>query len=867
MSIEWIPKEGIDTSLHPTRLKDEEIDEILRDFPIPPSTDRITSLQIRRELVDVLRSKLRTIEIVPLREARERLRDDILQSYHATLMISSYNVGIATAGAFGSVLMQMALDTFHKAGELSSVGSGLKGMENILYAIKERKDRKCVIHFKFPVSKYDVLDLVPLVVDICLEDIIKDEPEYLDYATPEQREEVRKWWHWAYEQVNGQLPTPYYVLRIRLNLDTIYMHRLTLERVAKFISENSDVAAVYSPLSESTIDLFYPKLKFGGGGTAHTPSSQLAYLQYKLLPSISKLRIKGVPGIKSIHANSVSVVNLMNDDRRISRHEIEKYRLMDRIGEIGPQHGAKESRHQHFWRVEINMGVMRGTGAPFNSLVRLLQLSGVIIVNSKRNNYREWPLNGDLAIAPELQGRNNAGHYTELWCHIPGDDHRVTPTQHLTSWINHMKGEGYSRLLEEAEAAKPLQDRGELDQKWLDDFNMRWDAMTALIDEVVMLSTYTYATTEGTNLPELFKFPWVDTLRSYSNDAYEINALFGCEVARSYMAHELTQVLASSGISINSRHITLILDFMFTRGFPLGVRSSAAMTRSSRNFLSNSTSDRTFGIYVGASLHQLKEVMGSVPASLMVGELPRIGSNAFHHFPTPEDVAKEVQRIENERRKRDRSNIPQNLDPQSMEIAVQERTQLQPSQIVNVGEGVEVPPPPMVSTSQIQTSSVEVVQAITPQQLEVLRVNPILSRATAEVLRQIASNWKPLTLTTVEPEPCGQVLESSNIELPHPEDLGIQDYVPSIPPEALDVIMASGFPPELEERIQQILSSFPSRETNPDLGLIYKGDRDEVQRMKMASPAPHGGSRPSLYPSVASISQVMANIKLLGQRE
>jgi len=834
---DWIPSEGASEELRPRPLTAAEISEILSEFPMPSSTDSVTSLNIQRELIEGIRTQLEEIELVPTQEARKKLKEQLVVHYYTSIIRTGVNVGITTASAIGSVLMQMTLDTFHKAGDISGVGSGLKGMENILYAVKERRDHHCTIHFRTPVTKYDVVDLIPLMVELKFASLIKGKPEYLPYQNEDQMKDVRGWWYRVHEVTVGALPSVGYVMRLHLDTDKMYKHRVTMSDISSNLEGNFNVIVVIAPLKMGFVDIFADLVGIGEEGIT-TSTAQLYYLQYEVLPSISNLRIKGIPRITDLHPVEVSVLSLLSEDRRLSRTYIDTYGLLEHPSIPPKPSEGEDLRYLHFWRNEINLSKLRGNGIHVNSIIMLMRYSGIIILSAKRNNYGGWPISGSLHPPPEQNEGKGESQIVELTCYVPGEDEKIGPSSHLSSWTGMVNGINVNSYSERELSLLP--------EPWkrvpnFDDEGVKRELLQYLKNEVSMLSTYTYAVTDGSNLMEIFKFPWIDTSRSYSNNMYEMNNLLGCEAARSYAAYELSEVLALSGISINSRHITIILDFMFTRGFPLGVRSSAAMTRSSRNFLSNSTTDRTFGIYVNSSRYQLTEMMGSVPASLMVGELPRIGDNVFHHFPTVEDVRKERARIEEERTRHLLPMEGGQIDPGSFQQAMNERNAFTVQEEGReAGEAATSVTSATSATSAFTKENEPSSSTPKPSGPGTGTIPPVpISGEMAAYLRRMVSGWVPLSLTTFNsPPPAEEVIfcappspsvpgtAATGVEKSQIEKIISQakegGYVPLEPPRMPQNPFTSPLPAEVVQWISERFIELPTPEMSPFLGIISR---------------------------------------------
>ena len=72
--------------------------------------------------------------------------------------------------------------------------------------------------------------------------------------------------------------------------------------------------------------------------------------------------------------------------------------------------------------------------------------------------------------------------------------------------------------------------------------------------------------TIGTNLIDIFKQPYVDVYRTYSNDFMEMYSLFGIEAARTFLLFEFTNIVSVSGGYINPRHVQILVDKMTHTG-------------------------------------------------------------------------------------------------------------------------------------------------------------------------------------------------------------------------------------------------------------------------------------------------------------
>ncbi|XP_017875380.1 DNA-directed RNA polymerase I subunit RPA1 [Ceratina calcarata] len=133
--------------------------------------------------------------------------------------------------------------------------------------------------------------------------------------------------------------------------------------------------------------------------------------------------------------------------------------------------------------------------------------------------------------------------------------------------------------------------------------------------------------TDGINIIEIFKYDRsLDLNRLYSNDIYAISQTYGIEAANRVIIKEVKDVFKMYGITVDSRHLSLIADYMTFDGRfqPLsrkGMEDSASPLQqmsfeSSLNFLRNAT------------LHGRRDNLVSPSSRLMLGQPCKSGTGA-----------------------------------------------------------------------------------------------------------------------------------------------------------------------------------------------------------------------------------------------
>ncbi len=826
----------------PQLLSTEVIEEILESFPRPKAADGIVAEHARLQLMADVRRQLQVTKFVPLPEVYEEIRDLIINIYNSSTIKSGDNVGIGVAAAFSVNLMQLTLNTFHFAGVATGVGAGFKGIESMLYTVKNRRDTSCTVHFTVPISPHDVAMLVPLMTEITVKgltskiDYVEVQPQQYGVPMSEDVLALYDWWHLAYEiATNKKVRGTTSFMRLTMNKKRMYQHRVTMQDICSMmVDEEDSITIVPSPFEQGYIDIFVNNIA-GINESVPEPTRSLYYLQTSVETQISTLRIKGIPGIKSIHPVTTPVVSALSNPRKLNDVEIDSWDIL-----ANPALPANPQRSR-LWKNEIDHKIIRGRGVPINSLILLMKMSGIVIVNVIRNDYGDWPIKeGKPGSTP------NTGDIDEIWCYVPSDDEKAnpprpnTPNVHLTRYIDKVLSDetkiasrkdveakygpinvntlgAWRRTIAPGDAAN-IKLHSELES---------WMTLTETRENVEQLSKYTYVITNGSNLTEICKLPWVDTCKTHSNNTYELTSVIGCEAARMYVTYEIVEVLNASAIKINSRHITLMADYMFYRGFPVGVRANTAASRNTKNFLSKSTSDRTFGVYAEASRYGLSETTDNVPSSIMTGEVPKIGGNAFHLFRTQEDQERMLKiHQDNVKLHQIIKDNAKAVEAAMLARSVQSAVSKDPPNVTHPSEtiidnttsvnNVVVPTVMNMSTQHPNPPASQMPPPHKPP-----NVAPIISAVTARMLAQLVNGWMPigLTVTDINECPAPTVVNVEPEVKSEPEPASNSYTSPDV--NAVQVSQSAGIlPSEIENELQRELEAMRLQGSTPDTANI-----------------------------------------------
>lgn len=129
----------------------------------------------------------------------------------------------------------------------------------------------------------------------------------------------------------------------------------------------------------------------------------------------------------------------------------------------------------------------------------------------------------------------------------------------------------------------------------------------------------------GTNLEEVLKLDFVDTQRTYSNDLYEVEKLFGIEAARQLIINELMKVIEEQGLNVDVRHIMLVADAMCSSGKVLGI-NRYGIVKEKPSVLARASFETPIRHIINAGLVGESDPLNSVIENVMLNQPVPIGT-------------------------------------------------------------------------------------------------------------------------------------------------------------------------------------------------------------------------------------------------
>ena len=137
--------------------------------------------------------------------------------------------------------------------------------------------------------------------------------------------------------------------------------------------------------------------------------------------------------------------------------------------------------------------------------------------------------------------------------------------------------------------------------------------------------------TSGVNIPAMWHYQHlVNPNHIYTNSIHDTLAHYGVEAARASIVVELQAVFGGHGISVDTRHLTLIADFM-TRDGGYGAFSRMGYRGNVSPFMKMSF-ETTVGVLKEAVLDGDADELGGPSGRIVVGRLGKMGTGGFDVF-------------------------------------------------------------------------------------------------------------------------------------------------------------------------------------------------------------------------------------------
>jgi|FLOH01.1.fsa_nt_gi DNA-directed RNA polymerase subunit A" len=131
--------------------------------------------------------------------------------------------------------------------------------------------------------------------------------------------------------------------------------------------------------------------------------------------------------------------------------------------------------------------------------------------------------------------------------------------------------------------------------------------------------------TAGSNLKDVMKLDFVDTVRINSNNIHEIEKIFGIEAARQGILNETLKVLDAQGINIDIRHIMLVADAMTMSGSVMGI-NRYGIVKEKPSVLARASFETPIRHIINAALTGERDPLNSVIENVMLNQMVPVGT-------------------------------------------------------------------------------------------------------------------------------------------------------------------------------------------------------------------------------------------------
>ncbi|WVO13428.1 hypothetical protein L204_101043 [Cryptococcus depauperatus] len=134
--------------------------------------------------------------------------------------------------------------------------------------------------------------------------------------------------------------------------------------------------------------------------------------------------------------------------------------------------------------------------------------------------------------------------------------------------------------------------------------------------------------TDGINLKAVMAVDGVDSIRTYSNNCYEVYETLGIEAARNALYKELNGVIEMGGSYVNYRHLALLCDLMCSKGSLMSI-TRHGINRTDAGALSRAAFEETVEILLEAAAVGDVDDCKGVAENVLLGQMAPMGTGAF----------------------------------------------------------------------------------------------------------------------------------------------------------------------------------------------------------------------------------------------
>ena len=294
---------GRESEMRP--LTSKEIDGVLSFIEPPRDIPRSAALAIANRSKQRLRKQLVELQVYP--EIIPQLAEEIREMYESSQITPGECVGILAGQNIGERYTQGNLNKFHTAGSGDNEVNTVSTFAELLNTTKSKASKalSSMVYLRSGNTSIEEVrrtlgsTLVELTVAKIAQD--HDEHESFEYCANKADEP----WYRAFELLYSDDFRRYSdCISIHVNMELLYMYKLTLEQVAAVISsEFDDLAVVFSPDQYARLDVFVDTssidLPANPAIVVGEDNPILVYLEEVSIP-LRAVHVAGIPGITNM---------------------------------------------------------------------------------------------------------------------------------------------------------------------------------------------------------------------------------------------------------------------------------------------------------------------------------------------------------------------------------------------------------------------------------------------------------------------------------------------------------------------------------------------------------------------------------------
>jgi DNA-directed RNA polymerase II subunit RPB1 len=135
-----------------------------------------------------------------------------------------------------------------------------------------------------------------------------------------------------------------------------------------------------------------------------------------------------------------------------------------------------------------------------------------------------------------------------------------------------------------------------------------------------------FITTDGSNLHRVLTIPGVDETRTACSNPYEMTETLGIECGRASILFEIREVLNNYGLYVNFRHLSVLVDTMTVRGYPMPITRHGINRGEGACTLTKASFEESTEILFDSSVFADKDALRGVSGNIMLGQRCKLGT-------------------------------------------------------------------------------------------------------------------------------------------------------------------------------------------------------------------------------------------------